>query len=384
MRDIYGGAVKKVLFIVPSLRNAGAETQVVDLVNSIDPRFAQKYLFTFEHDMSQFGRVEHAHVQVHNVPRRSKFDLSMCTEIARLIDREQIDLVHCTMQFSLLIGWVARRRAKRKPPLVCAIHITRNKNLKTELQDLLLYQWLLLACDKLIFVCEAQRMHWTRKFFGLARKAEVVHNGVDPEYFSAPPFGAERLLFRKHHRIAQDSTVFCCIAGFRSEKGHLILLQAFAGVLATCPQAFLILAGDGPTRQTAQNYADHHGIAAHVVFTGNVSDVRPILAASDIKVIASTSVETFSVAMLEAMSMGLPVISTAIGGAAEAVIEDQTGMLVPIADAGALGAAMTHAIADRHRLRAWGIAARLMVAERFNKHGMVDKTVDVLRRTMHA
>jgi glycosyltransferase involved in cell wall biosynthesis len=357
---------------------------VVDLVNSIDPRFAQKYLFTFEKDMSQLGRVEQAHVQVHNVPRRSKFDLSMCTYIAHLIDSEQIDLIHCTMQFSLLMGWVARRRAKRKPPLVCAIHITRNKDMKTELQDRLLYHWLLLACDKLIFVCETQRMHCISKFSGLADKAEVVHNGVDLDYFNAQAFNIERTSFRKRHRIADDAVVFCCIAGFRSEKGHLILLQSFAKVLAAFPNACMVLAGDGPTRQAAHDYADRHGIAKHVVFTGNVSDVRPILAASDIKVLASTSVETFSVAMLEAMAMGLPVISTAIGGAAEAVIDGQTGLLVPIADSDALAAAMTRAISDRRTMQIWGESARRMVATRFNKTGMVGKTVEVLSQAMHA
>jgi glycosyltransferase involved in cell wall biosynthesis len=200
----------------------------------------------------------------------------MCTYIAHLIDSEQIDLIHCTMQFSLLMGWVARRRAKRKPPLVCAIHITRNKDMKTELQDRLLYHWLLLACDKLIFVCETQRMHWISKFSGLADKAEVVHNGVDLDYFNAQAFNIERTSFRKRHRIADDAVVFCCIAGFRSEKGHLILLQSFAKVLAAFPNACMVLAGDGPTRQAAHEYAGRHGIAKHVVFTGNVSDVHRI------------------------------------------------------------------------------------------------------------
>jgi glycosyltransferase involved in cell wall biosynthesis len=88
--------------------------------------------------------------------------------------------------------------------------------------------------------------------------------------------------------------------------------------------------------------------------------------------------------MLEAMAMGLPVISTAIGGAAEAVIDGQTGLLVPIADSDALAAAMTRAISDRRTMQIWGESARRMVATRFNKTGMVGKTVEVLSQAMHA
>lgn len=376
--------MKNVLFIVPSLRNAGAETQLVDLVNAIDPQFARKFLFTVETDLSQIARVEQAHVQVLNVPRRSKFDLAMCTEIAALIDREQIDLVHCTMQFSLLLGWIGVRRSRRKPPLLCAIHITQNKDIKTELQDILIYQWLLRCCTKLIFVCETQRRHWTRKFFGLANKAEVVHNGVDLDYFDADRFRMERDQFRARHGIPDHALTFCCIAGFRSEKGHLILLEAFSEVLKDFPDACLVLAGDGPVRTQAEARALADGIMSQVIFVGNMSDVRPVLAASDVKVLASTSVETFSVAMLEAMAMGLPVISTAIGGAAEAVIENQTGLLVPIADAKALASAMKRAASDRPRLQAWSRASRTMVARRFTKSDMVTKTIAVLRQAMGA
>ncbi|MBK4739033.1 glycosyltransferase [Noviherbaspirillum pedocola] len=376
--------MKKILFIVPSLRLAGAETQAVDLVNAIDPAFATKTLFTFEKDLSQLARVDRGQIEVLNVPRKSRFDLSMCDHIARLIDERGIDLVHCTMQFALLMGWIGARRSRKRPPLVCAIHITRNKDLKTELQDVLLYQWLLRSCRKLIFVCDAQRRHWLGKFHGLKRAAEVVHNGVDLQHFDADRLRPEGACFRQQHGIPASATVFCCVAGFRSEKGHAHLLRAFSEVLRQQPQSWLVLAGDGPARAEAQAIVHERGMASRVLFTGALSDVRALLAAANVKVLASTAVETFSVAMLEAMAMGLPVISTDIGGAAEAVIDGRTGLLVPCADEEALARAMLELVADPERTAVWGAAARALVAERYTREGMVERTMDVLREAMRA
>lgn len=375
--------MKKILFIVPSLRRAGAETQAVDLVNAIDSQLFEKYLFTFEKDLSQLDRVDRDSVRFFNQPRRSKYDLSMCDAIARLIDQEEIDLIHCTMQFSLLIGWVAVKRSKRRPPLVCAIHITKNKDLKTELQDLALYQWLLRACKALIFVCDSQKEYWNRKFPALSGKSVVVHNGVDVNHFMASGFVERALEFRAAHSIPAQAKVFCCIAGFREEKGHFILLDAFRIVLRNFPQCYLVLAGDGDFRSRIAAHAEAIGIGHRVIFTGNMSDVRPILAASDVKVLASTSVETFSIAMLESMAMNVPVISTSIGGAGEAIFQDRTGMLVPAADVQGLANAMQYALSEEGRLRRWGQACRDLVARRFSKQDMVSKTVDVLQRAMN-
>ena len=75
----------RVLFIVPSLRRAGAETQVVDLVNGLSSDFIEKHLCTFQAQVDQAGRIDQASVDFHKYGRNGKFDLRLARQISELI-----------------------------------------------------------------------------------------------------------------------------------------------------------------------------------------------------------------------------------------------------------------------------------------------------------
>jgi glycosyltransferase involved in cell wall biosynthesis len=94
--------------------------------------------------------------------------------------------------------------------------------------------------------------------------------------------------------------------------------------------------------------------------------------------LASTAVETFSMAMLESMSMGVPVIATNIGGLKEAIIPGENGMLVPPGDPVALCRAMQEAAENRERFAAYGIRARQLVIANFSVNAMAKATETIL------
>jgi glycosyltransferase involved in cell wall biosynthesis len=116
------------------------------------------------------------------------------------------------------------------------------------------------------------------------------------------------------------------------------------------------------------------GVARRVAFLGSVADVRPVLAAADASVLASTSVETFSMAMLESMAMERPVIGSDIGGMSEAVVPGETGLLVRPGDVDGLREAVAALVADREARQRVGRAARAAVLERFGAETMVRRT----------
>src|SRR5574343_94838 len=154
----------QLMLVLPSLLRAGAENQVGDLANRIDPERFGVHLFTFEPQLDQVGRIDADRVQYIHAVRNKRFDLGPARRLAQAIDEQKIDVVHCTLQIALLMGWLATRLSKRKPRLVVAIHTTINRNAKAEWLDRLLYQWLMRQCERIIFVCDAQRAHWERKF----------------------------------------------------------------------------------------------------------------------------------------------------------------------------------------------------------------------------
>jgi glycosyltransferase involved in cell wall biosynthesis len=133
---------------------------------------------------------------------------------------------------------------------------------------------------------------------------------------------------------------------------------------------FLLLAGSGPLESDLKSLARELGIEDQLVFLGELSDVRPVFAASDCKVLASEA-ETFSMAMLEAMAMEVPVIATRVGGSAEAITEGQTGFLITPGSVNELVARFMEVLGDDMRRKAMGCRARETVAEHFAHSRMI-------------
>lgn len=367
------------LFILPSLYRAGAETQLVDLVNGLSNKQFQKYLFTFEENLDQKDRLDTEHVTLYNQPRRYKFDLYPVKCIAQLIDKEKIEIIHCTQPFSLLLAFLGRLRSRRKPPIVTAIHSTYTYNLKEKLQKFLIYKYLLTWCTSdIIFVCQNQRNNWTKIFPPLAHISHVVYNGVDEKYFSPKDWITAGLELKKELKIPNDSQIVSCIASFRTIKGHSFLIEAFATLKHT---PYLILAGDGQNRHDIEKQIYRHNLESRIKLLGNVEDVRPLLAMSDLTILPSLA-ETFSMAMLESMSMEVPLLATNVGGSGEAVLPNKTGFLVTPGSVEDLHRGLTEALGDPNALKAMGKACRRLVINHFSRDIMVNRTADVLHSAL--
>ena len=368
----------RVMFVLPSLKRAGAETQTVDLVNGLCETNFEKHLFTFEAQQDQLDRVNRQNVIVHHRPRTSRTDLEPSRALARLLDSHHIEVVHCSLQIALFVGWAAIALSDVKPRLVVALHTTVNRGWREELFDRLIYQWMMRSCDLVICVCKAQKSFWDDKYPFLKSSTVVVYNGVDPSVFQPDSTGDRRRATRISLGIPEDATVACCIAAFRPEKGHLVLLEAFAAVLREDASSYLLLAGDGPLRTASERWASELGIASNIRFLGAVRDVKPVLSASDIAVISSTTVETFSIAMLEALAMEVPMVSTDVGGAREAILDGVTGQLVSPGDSVALGRAMIRMMTEGVLRRQMGRRGRRLVSEQFTRDRMVRDTAALL------
>lgn len=364
-----------ILFLVPSLRRAGAETQVVDLVGGLDGRIFNKSVVTFEPGMDQQDRLEKSDVIFSHFRRKRKVDISVARNIATVIDEQKIDIVHCTLQIALLMGWLALRFANRKPKLIVAVHTTLHRSFKDKLLDRLVYRRLLYSCDRVIFVCKSQADHWMRIHRNMREKSIVVYNGVDHKYFDPHQFSSKGREFREVTGIGPDMVVVTCIAGFRPEKGHEFLIEAFAGITN---KACLILAGDGERRKSITQLVRNSGVSNRIFMLGNVTDVRPVIAASDVVVLASTAVETFSIAMLESMAMEVPVVATDIGGLGEAVKSGLTGELVEPGNADSLRDVLEDILSSADKRRSMGKKARKSVIEHFSKETMVQQTQKIL------
>ena len=360
-----------VLFIVTSLKRGGAEVQVVELVSGLDPANFSKHLFTFEPGLDLLDRLDRATVSLHHWPRSNRCDYRSILEISKIIDKYNIDIVHCTLQMSLLRGWMGVRLSKRKPKLIVALHTTVNISKKAELLNLTVMQWLMRCCVKVICVCHSQELHWLNKFPFLAGKTRVIYNGIDTEKFKPNAHRAFGKALRDRLGIPIQAQVICHVAGFRPEKGHSILLEAFNLLAPHHKDACLLFVGDGPLRHKIEELVLKANLTSRVYFLGSLADIRPALAACDCTVLASTAVETFSIAMLESLAMEVPMVATSIGGTAEAVIHGRTGLLVSANQPGAMADALSYMLEHYEERQAMGAAGRDLVITDFSATKML-------------
>jgi glycosyltransferase involved in cell wall biosynthesis len=371
-----------VLLLVPSLVRAGAETQVISLANGLARAGVQVHLATFGENLDQHGRIDHERVQFHHLRRGGRLGLGLIGALAGLLRRHRFTVVHCTLQVSLFYAFAARLLCglRRPPALVLAVHTTLNRSVREERFDRWLYRPLFAACERLVFVCHAQAEYWYGRFPELRGRSAVVYNGIDADYFrpgTAEP-AAEAL--RRTCGIPAEAPLVLCVARLRPEKGHDLLLAAFAALGEDCP-AHLLLAGDGEMRAQVLAQRDRLGLAGRVHLLGDVADTRPCYAAASVTVLASTSVETFSMAMLESLAMEVPMIASDIGGMREAILPGETGWLTPPGDVAALRQALAAAIGDAPRTRALGAAGRARVLAEFTVPRMVAVTARLLAQT---
>jgi glycosyltransferase involved in cell wall biosynthesis len=188
--------------------------------------------------------------------------------------------------------------------------------------------------------------------------------------------------FRAAHRLGAADYVVGLCAYMRPEKAHGDLLEAVLNARRAGVEVKCLLIGDGPQRQAIEAKIAGLGLGRDVVITGLVADVRLALAACDVLVFTSRS-ETFSIAALEAMAMGKPVVMTDVGGASEQIVEGENGYLYPSGDTAALAGHLVRLAEPARRVQLGRHACRT-VAEKFSLAVMVGAYEHLFVRLMRA
>jgi glycosyltransferase involved in cell wall biosynthesis len=189
-------------------------------------------------------------------------------------------------------------------------------------------------------------------------RIEVIANGVFDSARPPSQSGAAK---------AGDFTVLCA-ARLEPEKGIGVFIRAVAEARRSRPGIRGLVAGDGPERPRLERLAAGTGVE----LLGARHDVAELMAAADAVALTSEA-EALPMSVLEAMAAARPVIVTDIGGTADAVVQGETGLLVPAGDAGAAAQALVELASDRERAQRRGEAGRARQRELFDGQGMVDR-----------
>jgi len=210
---------------------------------------------------------------------------------------------------------------------------------------------------------------------GYPEKVGVIHNGIE---LPPSPDRLARAARRRELGIPDDAFVIAVIANLFPYKGHADLFAALANVRERLrgPWCLMLIGGDKGIGSDLERQAELLGIAPNIHWLGERSDAQALLPAADLGVLASHQ-EGFSNSLIEKMASGLPVVATSVGGNIDALVDGESGCLVPVSDPAALGTAIA-GLYDDSRLRArLGTAARLRVERLFTFEACVRRHINL-------
>jgi glycosyltransferase involved in cell wall biosynthesis len=203
-------------------------------------------------------------------------------------------------------------------------------------------------------------------------KVVVVHNGIDANVTSSDK---KRDLIRQEWGIGREEILLGIACRLDPIKGIPYLLDALLKRVSGHRRYKLVIVGGGPMEKELKEWVEANGLSGQVHFTGFRSDVIDCLAAFDIFVLPSLA-ENHSVALLEAMRAEKAIIATNVGGNTESISHEREGLIVPAADAGALGHAIERLATDAELRLKLGKSARKRFLLEFTREQMVRKTAD--------
>jgi glycosyltransferase involved in cell wall biosynthesis len=186
------------------------------------------------------------------------------------------------------------------------------------------------------------------------RATQVIVHGIPLAAVTARR--DERAAQRLKLGLGDGDIAVTTVANLRRTKDYPTLLRAAVDVLAAHPDVVFLAAGQGPLEEEIRAEIETLGLGDRFRLLGYVDDAVGLLSASDVFVLGS-QVEGLSIALLEAMAMGLPVVATAVGGTPEVVTDGVEGRLVPARDPSALAAAIIEVVDDPAGRSRMGAAA---------------------------
>lgn len=342
-KTVTSSSSPKVLHLINSRGLYGAERVLVNLIAATDQ---QRYSSLFcllqtencpNHEL--LDAIRGKQVEPHVIPCRRWVDPAAVRQLKTLLLEERIDIIHSHGMKGRLYGLLV---ATGLPVRIITTHHNWIRSSLLEACFESLDAFYIRFYPKIVAVSPEVQQDM-RRYLIPAKKIQVIINGIDMQEFRRNNESRERI--RREFSIVPETSLIGTIGRISPEKGQRYFIEAAAQVLESFPQACFVFVGDGGQGQEMRLYAESLGIADKVIFAGFRADIAQWYSALDIFVLPSL-LEGTPMALLEAMSTGVPVVATDVGGVGHIIQDGENGLLVPSADASKLAAAMNKMLSD--------------------------------------
>jgi len=350
----------------PSL--AGAPRHLLGLLENFDYKKFNLFVITPAGPLAGEIRAIKKPIEIDIIPMRSRLGLAAIREIRKSIKHLKPEVIHIHGTRAGVLGRLAA--IGLGIPVIYTEHLwTKNYRLPGRLahQIQLAALWFLdMFTNFNIAVSEAVKDFMVENQISRPSKITVIYNGIEPSKKKAAIFS--------HEKITLGT-----VGTLNEQKGIQFLISAMPLVLTEFPQTRLVIIGEGVYRHRLEDLVKRLKLKKFVEFTGFLKDIEKELIQFDIYVQPSLS-ESFGLAIIQAMSLGIPVVATSTGGIPEVVTTGKSGLLVEAGSPKALTQGLLELLRDRPRARKMGKLAASDVRIKFNLADVVSETEKVYEK----
>ena len=347
-----------VMHLIDTAGPGGAETVFAQLAHRMG-QCATNTLTVVPREDWLSGQLRSLRIEPVILPARGSLNVQYLRQLIKVARGHRVKLIHTHLLgsaiYGALVGLITRT------PVIAVLHGPTDLRSLGRLAGL--KRWLLAhACSVVVAVSTSTRDALLQ--FGLRPQSiTLIRNGVDTDYYS--PGRADEL--RTELGLGPGDLLIGAVGNIRKPKAYEVLLKAAALVLTRVPNCHFAIVGQGDEQQLAplQELRQSLDIAARCHFLGFRKSTPALYRNFDVFVSSSRS-EGLSLAFLEAMATGLPVVATRSGGPQEVIEPDLSGVLVPIEDPDALAQGLIGTLLSAETRARLGAAARERVVEAFS------------------
>ena len=331
----------------------------------------QQHLITFNKGVLS-DRIQNEGIPVTILDESGRSHLSLFQAVLATIRHIKPDVVHTHGYKENLLGGFAAK-LNRIPNIVRTYHG------KSMIGDFMRYNIIELINAYLLMDVSIAVSNDLKRFLvkhGVpSKRITVVHNGIVP---CNKITAHEKKILRKNLGIGCDEKIIGTIGRMVAVKDHITFINGAKLVLERLPKVKFMIVGDGPLKEKLEQYVRDLGISSRFYFTGFREDATDLLQLFDIFVLTSLH-EGIPLALLEAMSLGKPVVATTVGGIPEVIKDNVDGILIPSGDSKDIAESCIRIFNDDTLRNCLSKKAQHQVQEKFILNAMVKNTFDVYK-----
>lgn len=377
----------KVLHLIKSLGRGGAEKLIPETALVHDQnKFEFHCLYFYHQDQNILDELKAAGIQTHLIPAKNLELFFKIKKVKHFVLEQGFDIIHAHLPWAgILARFVGKELAI---PIVYTEHNTWERYNKISYlgnRFTFKHQDVAIAVSNEVALSMRLNSIWDPYRRGGRLKVIVVQNGVNTEVFRRKSVENERIeigrlgsgilggvSLRERLGIPENACVIGKVAVFRSQKRLWLWVELAMRILKTCPETHFLLVGDGEWRERILSQVKKSGLEKNFHWVGVQKNVVPYLSLMDIY-LSTSEFEGLPIAMLEAMSCEVPIVSTRAGGIGEVIQHGKQGFLTEIEEWEELERYCIQLLQNPELQKSMAQAARDRVIEKFSMKRMVSE-----------